>query len=1476
MCWAKIGERKTFTLVDSGADISILSKDAFNKIAPKHVSEFSTENCTPLQSVSGHELKNFGTAVLNVKMSRFSQPFRFQIIDGLKNDCLLGNDFLTEFGVKLDFGKKTMNIDDNIIPLRPQRLTCKTTTGLIRVPHKVTISAQSYIEISATVNRAQLIGQDCEIQPLSNAPILGDEPGLCLAESVAHVSTNRRIRVLLVNTTGRSYTLPPRSVIGLAEVIDSDACVSSVEIDDNRSSETETEPRDPLSEARKADLSHMTDQQRKKLQDILDRNADLFAKSDCDLGSTDLVKVKIDTGDHPPVKQNPYRLPFSQRQTVQDQINDMLKAGIIEPSRSPWASPIVIVSKKDGTKRFCIDLRKVNKVTVPYSHPLPRIDDILASLGGSQYFTCLDLKSGYWQIAMDEDSKEKTAFTCFLGLFHFLKLPFGLCSAGSYFSELMNKVLSGIQHKFTIAYLDDIIIYSKTFDEHLVHIETVFARLRGAGLKLKMSKCEFLKQEVKYLGYVISANGIKTDPEKVSSIQKLHAPSDVKGVRSFLGMCSYYRRFIPNFSQIAKPLTELTKKNRNFVWTSDCQKAFDTLRKSLTEAPVLAYPDLNKPYKLYTDASNHAIGAALVQETEMGERVIQYLSHQLNETQQRWPIIEKECYAIVYAVQKFRPYLLGAKFTILTDHKPLKHLFTSEMRNAKIQRWAIILSEYGCEDIVYISGRQNVVADGLSRLDASRVGCHSKVNDVYNVSHEDQDSLRGCRRRNDDLPRESSGPSAVGGLSRRTTGKSSDLDNFRTTRKSSSVNDAVHFSDSVNIVDSDKAPDIQFETEVKKYDEPNHREKFREFLEGHPDFPSLQADDSEIKRILDILNDPNHPNYSDLAKHYVLEDRLLFRISDPTTNTSFCGLQLVIPNFLRKPVIEEIHSGYFGGHLGIDKTYDKLRSRYYWSGMYRDVVHFLKTCVACNMRKLRREKPLLQAMPIPKYPFEQIAIDTAGPFPESFQGNRYIVNVIDLFSGWPESFATNSKSAETVAQILLEHIIPRHACPRVIVSDNGTEFCNAVIDQISAFFNIKHIRTSVYHPQSNGKCERYNRVQNDMLAKLVDPSQRDWDTKIPSILSAYRTAKNESTGYSPFFLLFGRDPILPLDSLLSPKYRYHGDEYVPTMLENLHNAYDHVRHNLSRSHERNKFYYDRNAKPTRIQVGDMVYFRDPAEAVQGSSKLASRWRPFYRVIKAFSDVTFMIKNQLTGETKTVNVQNLRLADPDTIWENVSDEPSHINSKYEARRRSNIPVPVRVQPSRQSKFSAAPPDRREYYSESDSSSEPDHLEPPSFVAEPPSVQEPSTSREIPDEIVSEPPNLVDEDDLPLAELQRRWREQIENEEENLPLADLARRQNLERPSDPVNIPVKRPLDTSDPDSDLSESARSPPTKFSCHELPDSDSGSSSEGLEVDACVNSTNTKVDKSVLLREMMNMQSKVMAGHQSLMQDMIRQLEKL
>ena len=279
---------------------------------------------------------------------------------------------------------------------------------------------------------------------------------------------------------------------------------------------------------------------------LVTENRDLFAQTDAELGHTDTVKMKLDTGEHPPIKMKPYRTPLNKRAVIDNDVDEMLEAGIILRSRSPWSFPVVVVDKKDGSKRFCVDFRQLNKITKPISYPLPVIDDILARLGKAKYFTTLDLKSGYWQVLMDERDREKTAFACHRGLFEFLVMPFGLSGAPPVFMELMNIVLEGLEN-FAIPYLDDIIIFSASPDEHLSHLRAVFNKIREHGLKMKLKKCIFFQTETKYLGFTINGEGIQPDPEKVEAIREMAAPSNVREVRGFIGTCSYYGRFIVIF-----------------------------------------------------------------------------------------------------------------------------------------------------------------------------------------------------------------------------------------------------------------------------------------------------------------------------------------------------------------------------------------------------------------------------------------------------------------------------------------------------------------------------------------------------------------------------------------------------------------------------------------------------------------------------------------------------------------------------------------------------------------------------------------------------------------------------------------------------------------------------------------------------------------------------------------------------------------
>ena len=455
-----------------------------------------------------------------------------------------------------------------------------------------------------------------------------------------------------------------------------------------------------------------------KIANCMQDNPDVFSGPGQRIGRHPNLEIHLETTG-PPIKQRAYRIPFMKREALSQKIDEYLKQGIIEPSNSPWASPVVLVQKKDQSEgpRFCIDFTKLNMVLKKDCYPVPLIQDVFDQLHGSTIYSTLDLKSGFHQLPLDNESMEKTAFTCFRGQFQFRTLPMGLSLATSVFQRAMDEVLKGLIGKTCMIYVDDIVIYSKDIESHYRDLQEVIERFRMYKLTLNPKKCVFGQREVKLLGFVVSGEGLKADPDKVAAITRMSAPKTVKEVRSFLGMTGYYRTCMPGYAGISEPLVALTRKYARFEWTNECQESFIRLKDLLVSEQVMAHPRTRDPYLLYTDASDLAIGAILCQrDPETGvERPISYMSKLLSPTQRRWAAIEREAYALISALKHFRPYLFGAKFDCFTDHKPLVSLFTKEMQNTKIQRWAVLMAEFGCK-VQYRKGKLNVRADMLSRI----------------------------------------------------------------------------------------------------------------------------------------------------------------------------------------------------------------------------------------------------------------------------------------------------------------------------------------------------------------------------------------------------------------------------------------------------------------------------------------------------------------------------------------------------------------------------------------------------------------------------------------------------------------------------------------------------------------------------------------------------------------------------------------
>lgn len=680
--------------------------------------------------------------------------------------------------------------------------------------------------------------------------------------------------------------------------------------------------------------SNLTEKQRQLLSDTLARYADVFMGPNTPLGRTDLVRHTINTGNAKPIKLPPRRLSMHQKSIADQEIDKMLRADIIEPSNSPWAAPIVLVKKRDGTTRFCVDYRKLNNVTTKDAYPLPRINESLDTLSGAKFFCTLDLASGYWQVAMDESDKEKTAFATHKGLFQFKVLPFGLSNSPATFERLMEAVLSGLQWEKCLVYLDDIITFAATFEETLKNLTVIFDRLRTADLKLKPKKCTLFQEQVEFLGHTVSQEGIRCNPDKISAVMNWPVPSSVSEVRSFIGLASYYRRFINNFSNVAYPLTCLTQKNKKFEWSEECQNAFNTLKHLLTTAPVLSYPSTTDKFILDTDASAYGVGAVLSQMQNGEEVVIANGSKTLSRSQMGYCTTYRELLAVVTFVKQFRHYLYGRPFLLRTDHSSLIWLKNFKEPEGLPARWISLLETYDFK-IENRKGSLHGNADGLSRKPRKR-----------------------CKR--EECTQCSSGKCSVNALSSLA---------------------AQH-------------PDIT----TTSRPESNWLEQWsHQYLQEQQDKDMAISKVKQLiihQRERPKLNDPL-PTVNTLLRQWnrlKVENDILYRVWEENENES--RLQLVAPKSIRREIMQYLHNAKTSGHLGRERTLHSIRNRFYWPGMTDDVARWCQTCQPCSKKK---PGPGQGKSPMQHHevfgPMECIVIDIIGPLPLTRYGKQYIMVV---------------------------------------------------------------------------------------------------------------------------------------------------------------------------------------------------------------------------------------------------------------------------------------------------------------------------------------------------------------------------------------------------------------------------------------------------------------------------------------------------
>ena len=1127
-------------LVDTGASANFVESQFLDKLTAQGMKPLIVKCHSQIKVANGQVITCAGRVKIPISVNMITVTADCLIVPKLTHKLIVGCQFLNHHRAELKF-----EINGTELLLND---TYDTQQRVYAIDEQ-TIPPYSQVFVKCSVTPSEQIANAfCTEMNVR----LFEEKGLLVSRAILDLNQSSQF-MLIANTTHQDVNISPHEWLARLEVFEENTlevepATVSMKSQENRQEKLNrqenitylTEKIPKLS----VNLETFTDDEVNKIVELLIKYAHLFDTNVATYGAAKEVTHSIKTGISKPLSQPPHRASPAERQLIREMTDEMLANKIIQPSNSAWASPVVLVRKKDGKQRFCIDFRKLNEVTIRDVYPIPRVEDCLSALGGNKFFSSFDLFAGFWQIPMDEEDKNKTAFIVDGGLYEFNVMPFGLTNATATFQRYMDMVLAGLKWTSLLVYLDDICIFSKTLEEHLERLRITFKRFEAYRLKLNPAKCQVLQQEFTYLGHIISEQGIRADPKKLAAILQMPEPRCLKQLRSFLGFCNYYRKFIKDYSMICAPLYELLA---DFKWPPSAKAAFELLKAKLMEMPMLSYPDYSQGFIMNTDASDVGIGAVLSQEIENEEKVIQFISRTLQPAEKKWCVREKEALAIIFACESFRPYVYGTKFIVETDHHSLQWLMKATTP-ARLVRWALRLAEFDFV-IRYRKGVSNTNADALSRLPMEEARSSNDSEELLNV-------LIGSS---------------------------------------------------------------EWMTDIKKE----------------------QGDDIELQEIIQQLvcegGAPHLP--------FQLSNELLFY-------HRYDGrLLLVIPRSLTTRILDMYHSHHMSVHVSRDRLYALLRKQYYWKGMFSDINRWVAACEKCSSVKtnLPSRNGLLQPI-ITTRPFEMVAADVMGPLTTSPEGYKYLLNFIDMYTSWPEAIPLKSLKAEELSHAFQRVIIARHACPTKLLTDQGTNFTSNLFAKVCKKFNIEHILSSAYHHQTIGKVERFNKFMENSLSTIIKQDQTNWPKMVESCLFVYRTTFNRGINEIPFFLMYGRDPVMPQDLLIPFPERYRReikeedlDIYKSKLLRVIRSAYDALDKHKSSYQQKYKQYYDKNKKQVQYKEGDKVRVHYPIPESEGLKyKLGVRWRGPFVVVKKLDNVTYRVRKDEMHQIKTMPVHVQRL------------------------------------------------------------------------------------------------------------------------------------------------------------------------------------------------------------------------------------------
>ena len=836
---------------------------------------------------------------------------------------------------------------------------------------------------------------------------------------------------------------------------------------------------------------------------------------------------------------------------------------------------------------------------------MPDMESHIDTVAGAKYITVCDIQSAYHQIGVAEAEQEKTAFVTQKGKWIFKRLPFGIANAPFLFSRMMSLAFAHFGPKSgLLVYMDDLICCSSTWEGHMTLLENTFQALQAAGLTLKPTKVQFGPKEVKYLGHILSSDGIRIGRDRIKAIVDLPAPKNIKQLRSVLGMVNYVRKYLPDLAAITAPMVELTKKENTKsvakLWGPEHDEAFAKVKKLLTEAPVLHFPDFSKEFTIHVDASEAGAGAFLAQQNGDDLNIIAYFSQRFNKSQRHYSATMKECYAVVLAIQHWRPYLWGKHFTCVTDHAALRYLYTMQDTSNMLTRWAIALQSFDFT-VKHKPGKLHVVPDTLSRL--------------FLFENEQELTAKTlapiCRNVPDDSASRNSMPHRPYEVS---------ADKLDTLRPVTSDRELFTVS-AMKVFES-----VDHET-LREKQTAEYGEYIKYITEDKAPLPDNES--------------PTTMSY------YSVQDGLLFKSYLPghlRKRSSFRD-QLVLPDALTGLVMHAYHDhALSGGHLAYRPTYDKIRQKYWWPTINKDIRRWCEECQACQRRKTAHRRPKLPTGHVPvQRPFERISVDLVEYKSNSLSAAgvpcKYVLTMMDHLTRFAVFTPIPNKSAETVARVIIERIISIFGPPEMLHSDQGPEFENKVIHQLQTILGYVKTRTTPYRPQGNSVSERVHSTMHAMLAMHSSIDRNNWAELLPFVQLAYNTSFSTNMHETPYFLMFGRQARLPVDVIIGIPHvgnTQTTETYAQTTRDNLQLAFELARRNLTERAEKQSA---KNKTLPQIPVfkpGQRVLVYRPYQDSDGPNpKLLLPWRGPYIICSQLSPVVYRVRK--VNETREVSV-----------------------------------------------------------------------------------------------------------------------------------------------------------------------------------------------------------------------------------------------